>query len=74
MSLRQRRRLGQMADRLNGSKFLTDEDQAYLVNIFRDIADGANPNHALGLSRTRGDKQLNASKRALDYRCDAGRS
>jgi hypothetical protein len=64
MSLRQRRRLGQMADRLNGSKFLTDEDQAYLVNIFRDIADGANPNHALGLSRTRGDKQLNESKRA----------
>ena len=64
MSIRQRRRLGQMADRLNGSKVLTDEDQAYLVNILRDIADGAKPDDALGLSRSRGDKLLNESKRA----------
>ena len=66
MSIRQRRRLGQMADRLSASKILTDEDQAYLVNLFRDIAKSPDSNEVLGLVRSRGDKELNEIKRA-DY-------
>ena len=53
-----------MADRLSASKILTDEDQAYLVNLFRDIAKSPDSNEVLGLVRSRGDKELNEIKRA----------
>jgi hypothetical protein len=59
MSLRQRRRLGLMAEQIRDSDELLPEIREYLVGVFGQIAEGSDANVALGLSRGKGDKELN---------------
>jgi hypothetical protein len=64
VSLRKRRRLGQLGARLRDSKELSDDDQNFLADLFDGIAHGADANEILGLTRAPGDKELNEKKRA----------
>ncbi len=52
MSLQQRKRLGQLGERIKASAQLSEGDQAYLVDLFECIAHGEDANKMLGLTRS----------------------
>lgn len=58
MSLRKRRRLGQLGARWRDSKELSNEDQNFLADLFDGNAHGADANELLGMTRAPGDKEL----------------
>jgi len=59
MSIRQRRRLGLLAEQIRDSRELPENIRDYLVGVFGQIAEGYDANAVLGLTRKRGDKALN---------------
>jgi len=48
-----------MAEQIRDSDELLPEIREYLVGVFGQIAEGSDANVALGLSRGKGDKELN---------------
>ena len=59
MSLQQRKRLGELVERIKASSQLSEADQAYLVDLFECIAHGEDANKMLALTRSKGQKRLN---------------
>ena len=59
MSIRQRRRLGLLAEQIRDARELPEDIRDYLVGVFTKIAEGESANVVLGLTRKRGDKALN---------------
>ena len=64
MSIRQRRRLGLLAEQIRDSRELPEDIRDYLVGVFGQIAEGQiaegkSADAVLGLTRKRGDKALN---------------
>ena len=64
MSLQQRKRLGELGERIKASARLSKADQAYLVDLFECIAHGEDANSMLGLTRSKGQKRQNDLKHA----------
>ena len=64
MSLQQRKRLGELGERIKVSARLSNADQAYLVDLFERIAHGEDANKTLQLTYGRGEKKLNDVKNA----------
>jgi hypothetical protein len=59
VSLQQRKRLGELGERIKASAQLSEADQAYLVDLFECIAHGEDANKMLQLTYGRGEKRLN---------------
>ena len=64
MSLQQRKRLGELGERIKASAQLSKADQVYLVDLFERIAHGEDANKMLQLTYGRGEKKLNDVKNA----------
>ena len=64
MSLRQRKRLGELGERIKASSQLSEADQVHLVDLFECIAHGEDANNMLGLTRSKGQKRQNDLKDA----------
>ena len=63
MSIQQRRRLGQLADRIELNEILRVEDRDYVVGTLRQLFEGADANEVFGLKKGKGEKTADQIKR-----------
>ena len=63
MSIQQRRRLGQLADRIELNETLRVVDREYVVGTLRQLFEGADANEVFGLKKRKGEKTIDDEKR-----------
>ena len=63
MSIQQRRRLGQLADRIELNEILRAVDREYVVGTLRQLFEGADANEVFGLKKRKGEKTIDDEKR-----------
>ena len=63
MSIQQRRRLGQLADRIEVDEILRVVDREYIVGTLRQLFERADANEVFGLKKRKGEKTIDDEKR-----------
>ena len=63
MSIQQRRRLGQLADRIELNEILRVVDREYVVGTLRQLSEEADANEVFGLKKGKGKKTVDDEKR-----------
>ena len=63
MSIQQRRRLGQLADRIELNETLRVVDREYVVGTLRQLSEEADANEVFGLTNGKGEKTIDQIKR-----------